>query len=273
MLPERMQLTTRALRLRRRQLHRHLQQTLTGLISDAELDVHFTHMPERYWARADEESVQRHLLVIRQFLRRLDAADSDGTTPYVAWRHLPDRDVTEVEVCSWDRLGLLAHVAGAFAAAELNIVRADIYTRVDNVVLDIFQVCDGDGHCVRDEAKLHLMDALLTAALRPDATADALRAWEANRPRRTKRRAPHARFETGHDDPYSVLVLEADDRIGLLHDIFTVIAGYGVNVTHAIITTENGRTGDVLYLTDKDGQKITAPARLEYIRECVLQAL
>jgi len=272
-IPDRLQLTARALRLRRQHLRRGMQHALAGLISEEELDVHFTHMPERYWARMNEETVQRHLLVIRQFLSRLRAPDSDGTTPFVAWRHLPDRDVTEVEVCSWDRLGLLANVAGAFAASDLSIVRADIFTRVDNVVLDVFQVCGADGHQVRDEAKLHLMDALLTAALRPDAAADVLRVWESHRPRPVTVGAPQVNFDAERDDACTALILEADDRIGLLHDVFTALSDCCVNVTHAIITTEDGRAGDVLYLTTPEGEKITAPARLEHIRESVLRSL
>ena len=263
----------RALRLRRQHLRRAMEHALTGILSAEEIDVHFSYMPDRYWSRANEETVQRHLLVVHRFLGRLTAPDSDGTTPFMAWRQLPDRDVTEVEICSWDRLGLLANVAGASAAAELSIVRADVYTRVDNVVLDVFQVCDADGHRVHDEAKLHLMDALLTAALRPDASPAPLRDWEADDSSPVKRASPQVGFDTERDDAYTALILEADDRIGLLRDVLAALTDCRVNVTHAIITTDGGRAGDVLYLTDADGSKIASPARLEHIRDSLLRAL
>jgi [protein-PII] uridylyltransferase len=272
--PDRTDQTARVVRLRRQHLRRALQQALAGSLSEEELDVHFTQMPDRYWARVNQETVHRHLLLTRQFLRRLHGPQSDGTTPVVAWRQLPDRDLTEVEVCTWDRLGLLAKVAGAFAAADLSVTRADVFTRADNVVLDMFQVCEADGHRVRDEAKLHLMEALLTAALRPEATEDTLTEWETRRPRRrAARRKPDVFFDADRDDLYTVLFFEADDRVGLLHDVFTALASCRVNVTHAIITTEKGRAGDVVYLTDADGQKIVSPARIQHIREHVWQAL
>ncbi len=251
-----------------------MQEALAGTLGEEELDVHFTHMPDRYWVRMNRESVHRHLLIVRQFLGRLHAPRSDGTAPVVAWRQLPDRDVTAVEVCTWDRLGLLAKVAGAFAAADLSITRADVFTRADHVVLDMFEVCEADGHRVRDEAKLHLMEALLTAALRPEAAENTLTEWETRRPPRpTARRKPEVFLDTDRDDLYTVLFFEADDRVGLLHDVFTALASCRVNVTHAIITTDKGRAGDVFYLTDADGQKIVSPARIEHIRERVLQTL
>jgi hypothetical protein len=46
-----------------------------------------------------------------------------------------------------------------------------------------------------------------------------------------------------------------------------------VNVAHAIITTEQGRAGDVFFLTDNEGRKITDPAHLENIHTTVLNRL
>ena len=80
-------------------------------------------------------------------------------------------------------------------------------------------------------------------------------------------------FDNGRDELYTVLFFEADDRVGLLHDVLTTLAHCRVNVTHAIITTESGRAGDVFYLTDLDGQKLVSAARIQHIREHILQAL
>ena len=48
----------------------------------------------------------------------------------------------EVWVCGWDRERLLERMAGAFVSANVNILSADIFTRGDNLALDIFRVCD-----------------------------------------------------------------------------------------------------------------------------------
>ena len=245
--------------------------TLADTVSEEEIDIHFTHMPARYWPRAEAATVCEHLQLIRQFFLRLHAPNAAATSPVVTWRHRPERRITEVTICTWDRLGLLAHVAGAFAHVDLNILRADIYTRADHVALDVFEVTDQDGDWVKDESKLQLMTTLLDAALQPTAT----------RPkpvlRRTRARktglAPAIQVGLDSDRAYSILTFEADDRVGLLYQVFTRLAECDISVVHAIITTEAGRAGDVLYVTDAQRQPVTDPQGLELLQERLLEVL
>jgi [protein-PII] uridylyltransferase len=256
--------------------------TMLGAVGDMigkeELAVHFTHMPTRYWARVDKETLHGHLEIIHAFLDSLRESDVDGTRPVVRWRHSPDRGVTAVEVCTWDRLGLLAKVAGAFAAVGLNIVRADIFTRADNVVLDIFEVCNGDEGCVRDESRLEKMVRLLEMALKPPASdAAPVELFTFVPPvgsrRRTLTTPPLVTFDPTRTDAHTVLVVETQDEIGLLYRILSALAAEDVNCAHAIITTEAGRVGDVFFLTDTEGRKITDTLRLEQIRQRVLESI
>jgi [protein-PII] uridylyltransferase len=253
---------------RRTRLYQAMLTALTGTISDEELDIHFALMPPRYWTHVNSHTLQRHLEIIHAFLANLNATDSDATQPIVHWHHLPKRHLTEVEVCTWDRLGLLAKVAGAFARAGLNIARADIHTRGDDIVLDVFEVTEPGGGHVRDEARLHEMARILTAALRPHST-EPLGPVVPPPPGST----PQITIRADGPEPHTILEVEADDRLGLLYRIFTVLTSSDINIVHAIITTEAGRAGDVFYLTDSNGNKITAPARLEEIRQRVLVSL
>ena len=268
---DRKQLAARLHKTRRLALYRSVHEALDSTLSEEELDIHFTHMPARYWPRATAESVCRHLLLIRQFCARLTSAQEDATTPAIAWRQVPERNVTEVTLCTWDRVGLLATVAGAFAAVDLNILRADAFTRVDNLVLDVFEVCDANGNYLQDEARLQTMMALLTPALRPGAKSPAT-SFSAP-PRATSAQPPAVYFDVEPKAEHTVVVIEADDRIGLLYRVFSVLADCEVNVSQAIITTENKRVGDVLYVTDANGQQITDRHHLEHIREGLLSVL
>ena len=247
-------------------------------IGKEELEVHFTHMPARYWARVDKEMLHGHLEMIHAFLKRLRESNTDGTRPVVRWRHSPDRGVTAVEICTWDRLGLLAKVAGAFASVGLNIVRADIFTRADNVVLDIFEVCTGDEGHVRDESRLKKMVRLLEMALKPPASdAAPVEPFTFVPPLGSGRPSPTApplvTFDPTRTDAHTVLVVETEDEIGLLYRILSTLAAADVNCAHAIITTEAGRVGDVFFLTDSQGRKITDAFRLEHIRQRVLESI
>jgi [protein-PII] uridylyltransferase len=255
---------------------------MLGAVGDTigmdELEMHFTLMPARYWARVDKETLLGHLQIIHAFLGSLREPDADVTRPMVRWRHSPDRGVTVVEVCTWDRLGLLAKVSGAFAAVGLNIVRADIFTRADNVVLDIFEVCNSDEGHVRDESRLKKMVRLLEMALKPP-TNDAapVEPFTFVPPIGSMRRSPSAlplvTFDPTRTDAHTVLVVETQDEIGLLYRILSALAAADINCAHAIITTEAGRVGDVFFLTDTEGRKITDTLRLEQIRQRVLESI
>jgi len=240
-------------------------------VSPEELDVHFASMPVRYWARIDGVTLRWHLEMVHKFFIRLASADLAATAPVVRWRHFPDRGITEVAVCTWDRLGLLAKVAGSLTSVGLNIVRADVYTRADNIVLDVFDVCTESFQHVEDELSLAHVIRLLTAALSPGSTLgfEVRRGPDAT----TKGRSPSVTFDNECCEPYTVLQLEAADRLGLLYDVLQVLARFETDIAHAIIVTDQGEAGDVFYLTDTEGRKIGDPDRLQELRNGLLKVL
>lgn len=243
-------LLDRTARQRRLVLLKALTTKFAGQLDPSELEIHFTHMPARYWKQGTLKSVARHLELIHEFFLRLNSSDEAGTACIVRWKLLPKRGLTTVEVCTWDRLGLLAKIAGAFAAVGMNIVRADVFTRADNVVLDVFEVAELAGSPVQNEARLRHMAALLAAALKPGGAVPARQV----EPKTTG--GVVVDFSSSPGENYTMLTVEAPDRVGLLSDIFTTLADHRVNIAHAIITTDNQRAGDVFYLTDDAGLEI-----------------
>jgi [protein-PII] uridylyltransferase len=241
------------------------------------LETHFTNMPPRYWTRVDETTLRWHLDVLRAFFLHLNRDGANVTAPVLRWRHFPDRGYTEVAVCTWDRLGLLARVAGAFAEVGINILRADIYTRSDNVVLDLFHVCDTENSHVRDEARLIRMRRLLATLFHPERDLALL-----NRPSLLPVRPANdlagaeevtVRWDLDWSTEYAALEVEAADRLGLLYTIFRILAESGLSVAQSVITTENNHAGDVFFVTDKEGRKVSDTALLETTRSRLLNAL
>lgn len=263
----------------RDRLYEGVESVDLGLRSE-ELELHFVGMPLRYWPRVDAATLRWHLDIVHEFIDGLARSDVMLAPPVVRWRHLPDRGFTEVVVCTWDRLGLLAKIAGSFAAVGLNIVRADIYTRADNVVLDIFQVCDEQVRHVQDISRLKQMEHLLTIALSPNSSGEhALRTWmqHASEPSTAdlakSAKTPMVMIDNERSDDYTVLEILAADRVGLLHDILEAVSAGDVDIAHAIIVTEEAEAADVFFLTGTDGKKICDTKRLKQIREAVLAAL
>ena len=135
-----------------------------------EIDAQFHWMPERYFKTFDAADIADHLRLQRQFLAyryEHDGAES-SLAPAIRWKTQLDRGHTECWVCTWERRGLFAKIAGSFAAAGLNILSADIYTRGDNLALDIFRVSDPAQNAALEPRDIASVEGTLRQALLVD---------------------------------------------------------------------------------------------------------
>ncbi|MBU6401590.1 MAG: ACT domain-containing protein, partial [Verrucomicrobia bacterium] len=265
---------------RRERLRRTLLEPPPDWLNSDELEAHLDGMPARYWELLSAADLRWHLRTIRTFLQSLAAADAAGTTPAVRWRHRPRQRLTEVLVCTWDRHGLLAKVAGAFALARINILRAYAYTRRDDVVLDLFAVGDPHGDPIRDEACLEKMALLLEASLsRPlsvafvtndsgASAADTLagHSGSASEP-------PAIRFHNPGLSDFTLLEVHATDRLGLLHDILQALADCDLDISHASLNTVHGQAHDLFHLSERAGGGILDLRRQATIRDRLRERL
>ena len=159
-------LSSRVWKVHRTHLYEAAVKQLGNTIGSEELEVHFATMPARYWQQVDRAAVLWHLETIHQFFEVLANPDAPGTVPVVSWRPGRERNVTELLVCTWDRQGLLAKTASVLAAVGLDIMQADIYTRADSVVLDIFHVSTPTARRTPTKAQLADVHRRLAEALR-----------------------------------------------------------------------------------------------------------
>ena len=107
-----------------------------------EIEAHFEHMPERYFQMFDSEQIAGHVRFFHTFLEtHLTREDPPAFSPVFKWIARPEQGHSEVWVCGWNRPRLLERIAGAFLSAQVNILSADVFTRGDNLALDIFRVC------------------------------------------------------------------------------------------------------------------------------------
>ena len=253
----------------RERLAQVVKQALPLGIGQDELDAHFGGMPMRYWERVNYSELVWGLQAVHKFMNQLAAGDLPATRPVVEWRHDPHRGFTKVLVCTWDRLGLLAKVAACFTAVRLNIIRAEAYTRADDVVLDVFRVCDSEGQHVRDVGALEEMSFLLEGALGEPPPPSSIAARKLSRP---KAWPSSIQFDNGSSPEYTVLKIEVADRLGLLRDILQALTDSGINVLQALVDTMDGVANDTFFVTDGDGKKIGA-VRLQAVRDALRETL
>ena len=259
----------------RRELLRDRLRThpLTG-IAQEEIDAHFQGMPARYWERVSEGELVWGLETIHDFFKSLSAPDSIGSVPVVHWKAVPEQGFTKVMVCTWDRHGLLAKVASAFSAVRINILQADVYTRTDSLVVDVFRVREMEPSHVRDAARLSEMVFILDGALRQSPSFASY--WACTRHKILALPAatpPFLSFDNEGSPDCTVLRVEATDRLGLLADILQALADSGLNIAQAVIDTDDDLAQDIFHFTDVAGLKILDPSQLRFIRRRLLEAI
>jgi [protein-PII] uridylyltransferase len=249
-----------------------------GLEPD-EIEAHFAHLPASYFQHAEVGDVITDLEVAHAFLRAQVLGEGHPLAPIIRCQALAERGCAVVRCCTWDRHGLFAKLTGAFTAAQVNILSADIYTRGDGLVLDTFHVADPTHPAPPDDRALERFSTLARQALTGELDlADVLRRPPAaltlpgvvtggERLRTTvvldQQSSPH----------HTIIEVDAEDRLGLLYTITTVLAELGVDIRFARINTANGVASDAFYVVETGGGPIRHPARQKQVRTALLGAI
>ena len=232
---------------------------------------HFERMPAAAFHFRQAAQVVTQVRSVRHFLQR-EAATSDPFASCIKWIDHTESGYTEIVVATRDRPLHLEKICCALASEQINILSADLFTRTDGVVVNIFRVCTTNFEPVSDAA----------TRKRFLATFEAILIAESYDPEKFLRRRVNflkPRADHGIKVPVRAYVsnklhptcttveIQGLDRIGLLHDLFNTINQYGLNTAHARICTEKGVALDTLYITTTDGHKIQDPELLKQLEE------
>ncbi len=226
-----------------------------------EVEAHFLYMPNTYFQAFDANAISSHIRLFRRFFEKRVASDGLGLAPAVKWIAHPERGHSELWVCTWDRKHLLAKIAGSLAAAQLNILSADIFTRGDSLVLDIFRVCDTDFQAVTDAADIALVEKILSEALAGD-DFDFAPVLSKAKDRRPSHLVQGLEFPTrisidnDAHPVYTLIDIQTPDRLGLLYHLLKALGEAGLNIALSRIATEKGAAVDSFYVTGPDGRKV-----------------
>jgi [protein-PII] uridylyltransferase len=250
-----------------REARETLVQVRLGPDYEEEIEGHFEFMPDNYFRAFKVADIVAHVELFRRFY---DATCFGETplAPVFSWEPVPEQGHTVVTICSWDRQQLLAKIAGSISLVPLNILSADIYTRGDNVALDVFRVSDLRGRAVTNEREMALVESTLRKALESEGFVLSALFEQA---RKKGRRPAMADLEfpsrvsiENQADPYFTLIeIQTPDRIGLLHDLLQCLTRNEIDIALARISTESGAAIDTFYVTDRRSHsKLTGTQRM-----------
>ncbi|MEM6663976.1 MAG: [protein-PII] uridylyltransferase [Pseudomonadota bacterium] len=243
---------------------KELAQYLTDWSEDAreaELARHAAH----YWLGLDTRT---HKILA-------DLGRSIGDAP-IASKFLPDetRDATKACLHMSDHPGIFARMAGAFAIAGANVVDARSYTTNDGMATSVFWLQDRDGKPYAS-SRLSRLSKTIERTLKGEVIA------RNEIEERTKIKARESRFtvptrivfDNEASDLFTVIEVNARDRLGLLHELTRTTADLNLNIVSAIIATYGEHAVDVFYVKDLFGHKIRSKAKMALIERRLIEAV
>ena len=238
-----------------------------------EIEAHFDFMSDNYFRAFNVPEIVGHLELFRSFLENVSSRGEQPLTPAINWQAFPEQDHSIVSFCTWDREQLLAKIAGSFSVVPINILSADIFPRGDNVVLDIFRVCDTKARAVTDKVDFELVEKTLHAALE-SVNFDFGRLMEKARGQSRHRLVQEIEFPTriamdnrAHPT-YTLIQIQTPDRLGLLYDLLSCLDLEDVSIALSRISTQNGAAIDTFYVADRSTRsKITDSQRIAALQK------
>jgi [protein-PII] uridylyltransferase len=252
---------------------------LPAQLATEEVQAHFGALPARYFLVHTGAEIVEDLQLAHRFMEQQMAEGDEALSPATRWHHLRDRGYSEVRVCTWDRAGLFSKIAGALSAVGLNILSAQIFTRNDGIVLDVFSVIDGRTGALVGPEQAEKFEQLLRRVLSTEA-ADLPTLIAKQKQARTlyqaysgEQIATQVKLDNDASEARSLIEVEAEDRIGLLFAVSQALAEQRLNVSAAKICTEKGAAIDSFYVNEESGGKIAAAGRWPEVERALRAAI
>lgn len=262
-----------------RNLRKQVREAIPPSFKEDEFEAHFRHLPPRYFRVRRAKGVAEDLAMVHRFMHYQVDEEDRAFEPVLAWHNEPDRGYATVKICTWDRVGLFATIAGTLTAAGLNILSAEIFSRSDGIVIDKFVVVDVKQDKIPDRAKKEAFEMLLTEALHPGREQDLERLVldsESHltrfRPVEEERIPTRIQFDNQTSDTRTILEVETEDRVGLLYAIASVLGLLNLDISVAKISTESGAAVDSFYIRRKDATKIEDARTQRHIINLITRA-
>jgi [protein-PII] uridylyltransferase len=228
----------------------------------AELERHY----QPYWLGLDTETQA----IIAELARKAKSSDKFSS------RFLPDESHDATKACLYmpDHPGIFSRMAGAFALAGASVVDARTYTTADGMACSTFWIQDREGHPF-EASRLPRLKRTIERTLKGEViTRDALRARRRDKPREMSFTVPtRIVFDNEASELYTVIEVNARDRLGLLHLLTRTLTGLNINIFSAVIATYGEHAVDVFYVKDLFGHKIRSAQKLGNIERRLIEAV
>ena len=230
---------------------------LKSEMSVPEVRNHFLHLPEKYALYTPITQITQHVRLAQRL---------EQTEIVLEWEDHPDKGYTHLNLVTRDHAGLFAQISGVLSAFNLNILSAQLNTRDDGVVFDLFRIGGQGGSYRLHQEDYPRVEKLLKKVITGQVgIEDYLKRHADPYPATKSRRVsfpPRVRLDNVISPSATVIEVQADDRVGLGYQIAKTLADLDLNITFAKLATEKAHAFDVFYVQDHEGSKILDDQRM-----------
>jgi [protein-PII] uridylyltransferase len=224
-----------------------LQNTLTDWRDD-DKRYWVAAMPDAYWLTFTLEQQQRHFELLHY--KRLPMSQ-----PLLAFNINEGRSVTEITVCTEDKPGLFAFLAGSFALSQMSIVDAQILTLANGLVLDTFYIQTPNKTVLHADQAGRLLEKIRTML---SSSLAAQRQMMQNFTCTNTDSVPlQVLFDNITSSTHTILEITTTDQTGLLYTLASCLWDQKVQIVRAKISTFGQTAIDTFYVRDSYGMQIT----------------
>ena len=227
---------------------------------------------ESVWSILEDEYFLRNPPAAIAWHTSLLSSSSIASLPIIDTIDNSESGTTEVFVCAPDSEHLLCNVTAGFDRENLNIVDARVHRTRSGLVMMIFVVLNVGRNKLTKRVIKSTKQALRAQIIDPKPSKDPQR----TRLSRTLQHFPigtKVTFPKPRDQDKTIMVVIAQDRPGLLHQVAKAFIACKTHLVSARISTFGERAEDIFYITDRDGQPINNPEERKKIAETVCAAL
>ena len=234
---------------------------------EKELHAFMRSMPERYLLSKTPKKITEHFIIAMSHTPPLS----------IDIRHNERRGYTRLIVTTIDSPSLFYKISGVLAGNGITILGADIYTRKNGEVLDIFHVKSAIENLPIDPKRWARVEGDLLDVIQGERKAEDVMK-EYCKPsilddKYSPKIKPRVIINNEISDSNTVVEIHAQDRVGLLYTISKILVKQGLYIEVSKISTMGEKATDVFYLKDIFGQKIYFKEKLNEIKKELEDAL
>jgi [protein-PII] uridylyltransferase len=236
-------------------------------VEEEKLKTYLEAMPPRYFLAFQPEEILQHFAWI-----------SESSDNKFIFRQVPNQrgNYNEVFLRTVNSPRLFEQVTGVLAANQVNILALEQFFDKKGEALILLKVTDQQNRLLTEARRFETVEKDLQEVISGEVSVEeyyARRGRPSLYQRKGTHKSPTVEVDQDVSPYYTVIDIYADDRIGLLYDLASVMRKLNLFVEVSKISTKVDQVSDAFYVKDIFGHKINDRAKIKTVKSSILEVL